>query len=90
MKRNATSPIHRRPGWLPSFGPLLIMAALGSHPVSAQAASVRTACAGDVRTICAGVMPGGGRIRQCMIEKREQLSSACKDALAARAADGKK
>jgi hypothetical protein len=40
--------------------------------------------------LCAGVFPGGGRIKQCMIEKRDQLSEACKTALlAARAKAGK-
>jgi hypothetical protein len=62
------------------FG-LRYAAAQSTAPVST---SVRDACREDVRALCAGVLPGGGRIRQCMKEKRDQLSDACKSALAAR------
>jgi hypothetical protein len=44
---------------------------------------VRQACADDVHRLCADVAPGGGRIRQCFIAKRDDLSAACKDALLA-------
>ena len=85
-----TSPGRRSPAWLMMLGSPLILA-LSLRPAAAQpAASLRTACAGDVRSVCAGVMPGGGRIKQCMMDKREQLSKACKDALAAREPDQKK
>lgn len=51
---------------------------------------LRQACASDVRTLCAGITPGGGRIKQCMIEKSDQLSDGCKSAMqAARAMSGK-
>ena len=93
MMRNAiavTRSCYRWLGWLLGLA-LLSIPALGSCPVAAQpVASLRAACGSDVRTVCAGVMPGGGRIKQCMIDKRDQLSNACKDALAARPADGKK
>jgi len=53
-------------------------------------AQVREACRADVRTLCAGVLPGGGRIKQCMVEKHDQLSEGCRSALlAARNASGK-
>lgn len=53
-------------------------------------AQVREACTADIRTLCAGVMPGGGRVKQCMVEKHDQLSQGCKSALlAARSASGK-
>ncbi len=66
----------------------LITVAFGEPPAAAQtpsqpAGQVRTACAADVRTLCSGVTPGGGRIAQCMREKKDQLSEGCKSALMA-------
>jgi hypothetical protein len=50
---------------------------------------VRQACGSDVRSLCSGIMPGGGRIKQCMIDKFDQLSDGCKAALKDRQANGK-
>jgi hypothetical protein len=65
----------------------LMTLAFGDLPAAAQPArpsgAVRAACASDIRTVCSGVQPGGGRIRQCMREKRDQLSQGCKGALIA-------
>ncbi len=58
------------------FG-LRYAAAQSTTPV---ATSLRDACREDVRALCAG----GGRVRQCLNEKRDQLSEACRSALAAR------
>jgi hypothetical protein len=44
-------------------------------------ADLRQACGADVRAVCSGITPGGGRIKQCMIEKFDQLSDGCKAAL---------
>jgi len=44
-------------------------------------ADLRQACGADVRSLCAGIFPGGGRIKQCMIDKFDQLSDGCKAAL---------
>ena len=65
-----------------------LLALLAAQSAGAQSApvpspTVRTACAADVRTLCPGVRPGGGRIVQCMREKRDGLSDACRGALAA-------
>lgn len=77
------------PGVLPSMmlGAMMTLAC-GNMPASAQAANpaagqARTACAADVRILCSGVIPGGGRIVQCMREKKDQLSEGCKSALMA-------
>ncbi|RTL54107.1 MAG: hypothetical protein EKK40_03065 [Bradyrhizobiaceae bacterium] len=53
-------------------------------PAAAQVAdsALRQACSADVRTVCPGIMPGGGRIKTCMMEKRDQLSQGCRDAIA--------
>jgi len=48
----------------------------------ARGSAVRAACASDIRALCAGVTRGGGRIVQCMQQKRDQLSDGCKSALA--------
>jgi len=65
----------------------LVTLALGALPAAAQTArpsgTVRAACAADVRALCGGIQPGGERIRQCMREKRDQLSQGCKSALVA-------
>ena len=64
----------------------VIAAALGGIATAQDAkpsGAVRQACAADVRTLCAGVLPGGGRIKKCVIEKRDQLSDGCKSAITA-------
>lgn len=62
-----------------------VFGAIAAAPAAAQAASppkeLRQACAADVRTLCSGIMPGGGRIKKCMVEKHDQLSDGCKSAL---------
>jgi hypothetical protein len=39
------------------------------------------ACTPDVVRLCAGVLPGEGRIKACVFEKRAELSGSCRDAL---------
>jgi hypothetical protein len=46
-----------------------------------QRSALRQACMSDVQTVCAGIAPGGGRIKQCMIDKFDQLSDGCKSVL---------
>jgi hypothetical protein len=43
---------------------------------------LRSACGGDVRTLCGVVVPGGGRIMQCLATQAASLSPACTDVLA--------
>lgn len=70
-------------GWALLVGWFLLLAF--GLPANAQAAgatrSIRQACSADIRTLCSGTMPGGGRIKKCMMEKRDQLSQGCKDAV---------
>lgn len=35
-------------------------------------------CGADIATICQGVVPGGGRIIQCLVNRRESLSPSCR------------
>lgn len=39
---------------------------------------VKEACHDDVKKLCPDVKAGGGRIKKCMIEHKEQLSEGCK------------
>ena len=55
------------------------------HPM---AGGPRGACKVDLEKLCAGVQPGGGRIRECMKAHRDQLSDACKTAIASRMGHG--
>lgn len=45
--------------------------------------SVMQACIGDYRAHCFGVMPGEGRILQCLAKQLEQLAPACRELVVA-------
>jgi len=49
---------------------------------SAQNADQRAACGADAKTLCSGVMPGGGRILDCLAKQKDKLSDACKKVVA--------
>jgi Cysteine rich repeat len=69
-----------------TFFAALTVAALASA-ASAQPSSVNArlaaACGKDVQTLCPGVLPGGGRIGQCLKAHASQVSPGCKSAIAA-------
>jgi len=44
--------------------------------------AVRQACQADIQKLCTGVQPGGGRIRACIAQHRDELSPPCREALA--------
>ncbi len=54
-----------------------------SGPAFAQnaQAAIGKACASDVKTLCSGIDAGGGRIKKCITDKRDLLSSECKAAI---------
>lgn len=41
--------------------------------------SALAACGGDIARLCADVLPGGGRLAQCLTDNRAKLSPACGD-----------
>lgn len=38
---------------------------------------LQNACRADIERICSGIEPGGGRILDCVKEKKDQLSEGC-------------
>jgi hypothetical protein len=42
----------------------------------------RSACSTDIGTLCQGVVPGGGRIMQCLSVRSVSLTQPCRDVLA--------
>ncbi|CAN7579320.1 cysteine rich repeat-containing protein [Rhizobium sp. LjRoot258] len=50
---------------------------------------VAKACSGDISKLCSGIEPGSGRIKECIKANAQQLSTACKEALAVMIASGK-
>ncbi|CCD86041.1 conserved exported protein of unknown function [Bradyrhizobium sp. ORS 285] len=61
--------------------PLLFIVGAIATAQAQETTAVRQACGSEVRTLCAGIMPGGGRIKQCMIEKFDKLSDGCRSAI---------
>jgi hypothetical protein len=52
-----------------------------SMPDPEEIKALRTYCKADVERLCAGVQPGGGRIKTCLMEHKEQMSVGCAQAL---------
>jgi hypothetical protein len=50
-------------------------------PQDQQLSAVMQACAADFQTLCSGVEPGGGRMKQCLVQNRRKISAPCKQAL---------
>ena len=43
--------------------------------------ALRTYCKDDVERLCPDVQPGGGRIKACLMAKKQQMSVGCAQAL---------
>jgi len=75
--------------WLLPLGCLSVLSAgalaqqAPSAPAGAPAPEVRQACQADLQKFCANVQPGGGRIKECIAQHKDELSQGCRDALAA-------
>jgi hypothetical protein len=50
---------------------------LGPTVAFAQTAEQKTACRADYKKFCHGVMPGGGRLIQCLSKHMGDLTPAC-------------
>lgn len=70
--------------WLIALSCLSICGlALAQKAPSTPQPEVRQACKADYQKSCHGVRPGGGRIESCLLAHKDDLSQACRDALAA-------
>jgi hypothetical protein len=49
-----------------------------STAAMAQTAAERAACMADFEKYCTGVMPGGGRIIQCLAKQMDKLTPECR------------
>ena len=65
---------------------VLVFAIGCSGSALAQSADPRGACTSDYDKYCAGTAPGGGRVVACLNKQHDQLTDACKKALASRKA----
>lgn len=43
--------------------------------------ALKTYCKADIERLCSGIEPGEGRIKACLMEKKEQMSVGCAQAL---------
>ena len=64
---------------LSAFPILALSQMAGMNPEEMKA--IRNYCKADVERLCPGVQPGGGRIKACLMEKKEQMSVGCAQAL---------
>lgn len=42
---------------------------------------MREVCLADYQRLCSSVAPGGGRIKQCMLDHADELSNECRSAI---------
>lgn len=55
----------------------------GLESALARHREIQAACGADVERLCKEVRPGKGRVANCLREHHRQVSSACKETLAA-------
>ena len=59
----------------------LFLAAMLLLSPSMASAELAGACLSDAKKLCPGVVPGGGKIRECLKSHIKDLSDECKDVL---------
>ncbi len=66
--------------WIVGVAAISLASSALSQP--ANGGGIRRACGADIQKFCGDVARGGGRVRQCMIQHRNDLSPDCQAALA--------
>lgn len=61
----------------------MLVATLSMARADDDRKQAQAACEADYRRVCAGVLPGGGRVRKCLADNFEALSSPCKQIVSA-------
>jgi Golgi apparatus protein 1 len=51
------------------------------HRPAAAQGPIRQACSVEIQTYCSDVTPGDGRLRSCLSSHRDELTTACREAL---------
>jgi Cysteine rich repeat len=60
----------------------LVMSAFAQpSKMDSEMAALRTYCKADVERLCPKVEPGGGRIKACLMEHKNEISVGCAKAL---------
>lgn len=55
--------------------------AMGAGIDPAEMQALKTYCRADIERLCGNVEPGGGRIKECLMAQKEQMSVGCAQAL---------
>ena len=59
-----------------------VIPAVAQPPTKEQELQMlRAHCGPDIQRLCPGVEPGGGRIKQCLMQQKDQVSVGCAKAL---------
>ena len=65
---------------IPSLLLLLLVAvplAAAEPSLEKEIEALRTYCKPDIERLCANVEPGGGRLKECLSQHKEQISVGC-------------
>lgn len=57
--------------------------------ISSAHASAQMACMSDYKKFCSNVERGGGRVKKCFMEHRDELSPGCREAMDEKLAEQK-
>jgi hypothetical protein len=68
---------------------VIVSALLGVSAAQGEEQDKHHACHADVQKLCKGVQPGGGRIAMCLKQHESELSSECRERMAAAKEQGK-
>jgi hypothetical protein len=60
---------------------IVVAGVLLAQAAAQDRTSLRDACLADDQRLCSSVTPGGGRIKQCMLDHVDELSEVCRSAI---------